>query len=94
MKSLAHDWGYRIPMEDLAEFQALPDKERARVRLLLPLLLAVVSSCFQTSQAIRLIARREGMSASTLQRAWSRYTKAGDWRSLIDGRSRSWKAKS
>jgi hypothetical protein len=76
-------------MEDLPEFQSLPLKERERVGYLLSLLLAVASSCWPTGQAIRLIAAREDVSQRRLQRAWSRYTKAGDWRALIDGRSRT-----
>lgn len=81
---------FAVPLEDLAEFHALPEARRAEVSFTLPLLkrLHHADSVVATAQAIAAAHRHQmrGLSWKSLLRKLSEYRAAGgDWRALVKG---------
>jgi hypothetical protein len=81
---------YSIPVADLAEFNALPQKSADKVRRLLQLFrqaAGLLDGGMSQSRALQAVSKKaEGQAYGTLKRYFPVYRKSGNWRDLLDDR--------
>jgi hypothetical protein len=88
---LAAPLSFAVPVADLTEFSALPEKRRTEIRVLLPLLSrlaqlvaaehSIESACKIVSASAKHLMR--GLSPVSLRRKYEAYLAEGDWRALV-----------